>query len=82
MALDRDTSDRERSEQSGKTPSTAPNASWDTGAGDGTTGFDSPATGSEWLSNPEVDGDTHSEPYYPPGGGADNDPDLHDERKG
>ncbi len=70
----------DESEHGGLTPSTAPNASWETGAGAEETGFDSPATGSQWLSNPEVEGSAHSEPYYPPGGGADNEPSLHDER--
>jgi|GEM_PF-3799743 len=63
----------------GVTPSSAPNTSYETGAGDETTGFDSPATGSISLSNPEVDGPLHSDPYYPPGG-ADRKPGLHDER--
>ena len=77
MERDRHT---DETEHDGLTPSTAPNASWETGAGEADTGFDSPATGSQWLSNPEVEGETHSEPYYPPGGGSDNEPSLHDER--
>jgi hypothetical protein len=60
--------DPETPEFGGKTPSTAPNTSWETGAGEGATGFDVPATGSIALSNPEVDGPAHAEPYYPPGG--------------
>lgn len=72
--------DEPRADYGGKTPSTAQNASFETGAGEGTTGFDSPDDESRWLSNPEVKGQTHSDPYYPPGGGSDNEPALHDER--
>ena len=72
--------DEPRPDYGGKTPSTAQNASFETGAGEGTTGFDSPDDESRWLSNPEVKGQVHSDPYYPPGGGADNEPALHDER--
>lgn len=48
-----------------RTPSTAPNASYSSGAG--TTGFDSPPAArgqSSQLSNGEV---SDSTPYYPPG---------------
>ena len=54
----------------GKTPSTAPNASFETGAGEGAIGYDSPPAESQTtqLSNPEVKGDDHHlTPYYPPG---------------
>jgi hypothetical protein len=70
----------DETELSGRTPSTAPNASWETGAGAESTGFDSPSDESRWLSNADVDDSPASDPYYPPGGGADNEPSLHDER--
>src|SRR3954451_12884008 len=52
--------DRDREMLSGSThrnltPSTADNNSFETGAGEGSAGFDSPATGSLNLDNPEVD---------------------------
>ena len=53
----------------GLTPSSAPNTSFDTGAGDGTAGFDSPLDESRWLSNPDVGGP--ATPYYPPDGPSD-----------
>lgn len=54
----------------GLTPSTASNASFETGAGDATTGFDSPAETSSYLSNADgVAQSEQGEPYYPPGGG-------------
>ena len=54
----------------GLTPSTASNASFETGAGDETTGFDSPAVASHYLSNADGVGQSEQgEPYYPPGGG-------------
>ncbi len=54
--------------QSRLTPSTAPNNSWESGSGEAATGFDSPAYGSQWLKNPDVEGPAHLDPYYPPGG--------------
>ena len=80
MERDQERSD-EINEQRGKTPSTATNASWETGAGEGSVGFDSPGDESRWLSNADVADSPNRQPYYPPGGGADNEPDLHDERK-
>jgi hypothetical protein len=52
--------------------SSAPNTSFDTGAGRGTIGHDSPPAqgGSAALSNTEVRGAEHLDPYYPPGGAA------------
>ena len=50
-------------------PSSAPNTSLETGAGDGTVGFDSPADESRWLSNTDVD--DSAIPYYPPDGPRD-----------
>ena len=55
--------------EGGLTPSSAVNTSMETGAGEGATGFDSPAEGSQWLSNPEVGGP--ATPIYPPDGPAD-----------
>ena len=56
----------------GKTPSTAQNASFETGAGEGAVGYDSPPAESQstHLSNPEVSGVHHLDPYYPPGSSA------------
>jgi hypothetical protein len=54
----------------GKQTSSATNTSFETGAGVGATGYDSPPTGSVNLGNTEVEGPTHAEPYYPPGGGV------------
>jgi hypothetical protein len=53
----------------GKTPSSAQNASFETGAGDGALGYDSPPAQSQTthLSDPEVQGVHHLDPYYPPG---------------
>ena len=50
--------------------SVAPNTSFATGAGAGALGYDSPPAqgGSVSLSNSEVRGSEHLEPYYPPGG--------------
>ena len=50
---------------------TAPDASWSTGAGTQALGFDSPPITSSYLSNPEVAGVAHAEPYDPPGGAPD-----------
>lgn len=55
----------------GLTPSSAPNASMDEGGGEVVGGFDSPPEGSISLSNPEINHDYHAEPFYPPGGGLD-----------
>lgn len=55
---------------SGLTPTTAPDASFETGAGPGTTGFDSPAVTSSYLSDADVDAQSvEGQLYYPPGGG-------------
>ncbi|MCU0490956.1 MAG: hypothetical protein MUD01_05190 [Chloroflexaceae bacterium] len=51
--------------------STAPNNSWNTGAGEAALGFDSPPITSSDISNPETEGVEHLEPYYPPGGAPD-----------
>ncbi|GIV96655.1 MAG: hypothetical protein KatS3mg057_1312 [Herpetosiphonaceae bacterium] len=60
--------DEEQRHQAGeRTPSSAPNTSFETGAGAAATGFDSPAIGSVNLPNPEVEGVEHQMPYYPPG---------------
>ena len=74
--MDKRTSDHKSDPQSsenqdrpkGKTPSTAPNTSMETGAGEGATGFDSPAVTSSYLPNTEVGGPELGEPYFPPGG--------------
>ncbi|MEN9937389.1 MAG: hypothetical protein RLZZ387_3968 [Chloroflexota bacterium] len=54
----------------GEQVSSAPNTSFDTGAGRGSTGYDSPPEqgGSVSLTNSEVQGTAHLDPYYPPGG--------------
>jgi hypothetical protein len=61
----------------GKTPSTAPNNSFGTGAGDETTGFDSPPVTSSQLGNTDVDvqsgTDGDDDLNYPPGGGPNDD---------
>lgn len=62
--------------QGGKTPSTAPNNSFDTGAGDDLTGFDSPPVTSSQLGNSDVDAQSstdNTDLNYPPGGGPDDD---------
>jgi hypothetical protein len=53
----------------GKTPSSAPNASLETGLGEGATGYDSPPGAGRTLY--PVDPDV-SQPYYPPGGEEDS----------
>ena len=55
----------------GRQLTTATNTSWSSGAGVESLGFDSPPIESSHLSNPEVAGVEHAEPYYPPGGAAD-----------
>jgi hypothetical protein len=60
----------------GKTPSTAPNASFDTGAGNELTGLDSPPVTSSQLGNTDVDAQSATDDLdlnYPPGGGPDDD---------
>jgi hypothetical protein len=60
----------------GKTPSTASNASFDNGAGDAVTGFDSPPVTSSQLGNTDVDVQSATDDAdlnYPPGGGPDAD---------
>lgn len=63
----------DQSEFGGKQASTAPNTSFDTGAGEGAVGYDSPPQGSQWLGNTEVAGSEHADPYFPPGGAPDAD---------
>jgi hypothetical protein len=60
-------------EHQGRVPSQAPNASFDSGAGSGTTGFDSPPVTSSYLSNTDVGGPDQGRPYFPPGGAPDRD---------
>lgn len=58
----------------GKQPSTAENASFETGAGAPVPGFDAPIDETIGLSNPEIAKqaeDAHLKPYYPPGGAPD-----------
>lgn len=54
----------------GQQTSSAPNTSFDTGAGRSAIGHDSPPeqAGSVSLTNSEVQGVGHLDPYYPPGG--------------
>ncbi len=63
----------DQSEFGGKQTSSATNASFATGAGEGAVGYDSPPVGSQWLGNTEVDGAEHADPYFAPGGPADAD---------
>lgn len=58
----------------GKTVSSAQNTSFETGAGDGALGYDSPPAESQTthLSNAEVQGVHHLDPYYPPGSSQNN----------
>jgi hypothetical protein len=60
-------------ERQGPVLSEAPNASFDSGAGSGTTGFDSPPIASSYLSNTDVGGPDEGRPYFPPGGAPDRD---------
>ena len=65
-----------RKPNGGKTPSTAPNNAFGTGAGDDLTGFDSPPVTSSQLGNTDVDEQSATENTdlnYPPGGGPDPD---------
>lgn len=64
----------------GRQVTTAPNASWETGAGEGALGFDSPEGASVTLSNPQVDDVAHLDPYYPPGSRY-NDPESDADRQ-
>lgn len=54
----------------GTQPSSAPNTSFSTGAGVGAVGYDSPPAqgGSVSIENTRVQGVSHLDPYYPPGG--------------
>jgi hypothetical protein len=54
----------------GTQTSSAPNASFGTGAGTGAVGYDSPPEqgGSVSIENTRVEGTAHLDPYYPPGG--------------
>jgi hypothetical protein len=54
----------------GTQASSAPNTSFDTGAGRGAVGYDSPPAqgGSISIENTRVQGSSHLDPYYPPGG--------------
>lgn len=61
----------ERLRLSGHELTTATDAAWSTGAGVQALGFDSPPIESSYLSNPEVAGVEHAQPYYPPGGAPD-----------
>ena len=58
----------------GKQRSESPNSSFETGAGGGSTGYDSPPITSSQLSNPEVKGVEHDDPIYAPGGAPDTKP--------
>jgi hypothetical protein len=59
---------------SGRQLTTATDSSWSTGAGIQALGFDSPPIASSYLSNPEVAGVEHAQPYYPPGSLPDGKP--------
>jgi hypothetical protein len=58
-------------ERQGLTPSEAPNASFASGAGSGSAGFDSSPFASTYLSNTDIGGPEQGEPYFPPGGAPD-----------
>lgn len=60
-------------EQGGRQRSTAPDASFSTGAGEGALGYDSPPIGSQTLGNTDVEGVHHADPIFPPGGPPDAD---------
>jgi hypothetical protein len=60
-------------ERQGLALSEAPNASFASGAGSGSAGFDSSPFASSYLSNTDVGGPEQGEPYFPPGGAPDRD---------
>jgi hypothetical protein len=60
-------------ERQGLAPSEAPNASFASGAGSGSAGFDSSPFASTYLSNTDMGGPEQGEPYFPPGGAPDRD---------
>jgi hypothetical protein len=66
MERNQRTSDAQRPATGDRQPSTAPDASFETGAGADDTGFDSPPDESHQLGNTEVRGSEHSEPVFPP----------------
>lgn len=66
MERNQQTSDAQRPEVGGRQPSTAPDASFETGAGADDTGFDSPPFESSQLGNSEVRETEHAEPVFPP----------------
>lgn len=56
----------EQSNTGGRQLSTAPDASFETGAGADNTGHDSPPDESHQLGNTEVRGSEHAEQVFPP----------------
>jgi len=66
MDRNQQTSDTQRPAIEGRQPSTAPDASFETGAGADDTGFDSPPYESHQLGNTEVRGSEHAEQVFPP----------------
>jgi hypothetical protein len=75
-------------QMSGKTPSTAVGASFETGSGEGAVGYDSPPVTSYQLGNSEVedtetaDNQHAADPYYGPGGGIEPERERREERLG
>ena len=66
MERNQRTSGAQRPATGDRQPSTAPDASFETGAGADDTGFNSPPYESSQLGNTEVRETEHAEPVFPP----------------